>query len=276
MERLGERTGLRLRIQQYLMAKYQADSPTWVERFGEAQSFKMFLDQIWQAYPQDRQDILRMVIPQVEPSEEAYREGIKREQMRRDGVVFSTDLPVGLPELHGSFATFQDRGNPTVAAALRAVQRWVSGEGPPMLTLAGQPGTGKTHLSGAAAAALVERGEDVLFRREGDLMGELRQAVGRNQVEETLTAFSTVPWLVLDDLGTAAVNDSGLLGELRDRLFDARWQAAGPWRGAARTLVTTNLLSEALPARVASRLRDARWGSPVVGIDAPDYRVEGR
>ena len=267
--------GLRDQIKQYLWAKYHPDSPGWAEIFGPGESMSSFLKRVTEAYPDDLEAITKMLLPKLDSSHDSYREQLKADQMRRDGVVFSTTLPVGLPGTCGTFEAFLERDNASLGQAAKAVRQWMGRVGPPILTLFGFPGTGKTHLSTAAGAYLVEHGESVLFRREGDMMAEFRSAVPRNQVEETLQAFSTVPWLIVDDLGTASVNDSGMLGELRDRLFDTRWHAAGTWRGALRTLVTTNLRSKDLPLRVASRLGDSRWGNPIVGIDAPDYRVHG-
>lgn len=274
MQKLGN--GLMEQIRQYLLSKYQGDSQMWTEKFGQPESLSAFLQRVQELYPQERGALLKLILPPVDHSADTYRAQLKADQMRRDGVVFSTTLPVGLPETCGAFDAFLLGGNATLGQAVEAIRQWASGLGPPMLTLIGRPGSGKTHLSTAAGAYLVEHGESVLFRREGDMMAEFRGAVPRNQVEETLQSFSAVPWLIVDDLGTASVNDSGMLGELRDRLFDTRWHAAGTWRGALRTLVTTNLRSKDLPLRVASRLGDSRWGNPIVGIDAPDYRVHGK
>jgi DNA replication protein DnaC len=267
--------GLREEIKRHILAKYHQDSERWQELFGQPESMKSFLQRVVEAYPEEQEALVRLLLPRIDRSDETYREQLKTEQMRQDGIVFYTDLPIGLPDACGSFDAFQERSNATVVQAIKAVRQWVSGMGPPMLTLIGQTGTGKTHLSTAAGQYLVEHGENVLFRREGDMMADFRSAVPRNQVEDILRTLSSVPWLIVDDFGTASVNDSGMLGELRDRLFDARWQGAGTWKGALRTLVTTNLRSKEIPVRVASRLRDTKWGNPIVGIDAPDYRVHG-
>ncbi|MFH1485099.1 MAG: ATP-binding protein [Chloroflexota bacterium] len=267
--------GLREEIKRHILAKYHQDSERWQELFGQPEPMRAFLRRVVEAYPQEQEALVKLLLPKIDRSNETYREQLKAEQMRRDGIVFYTDLPVDLPETCGSFETFKARSNGTVEAAIKAVRQWVSGVGSPMLTLIGPPGTGKTHLSTAAGRFLEEHGESVLFRREGDMMAEFRSAVPLGQVEEILGTMSSVPWLIVDDLGTANVGQSGMLWELRDRLFDARWQGAGAWKGALRTLVTTNLRSKELPPRVSSRLRDTKWGNPIVGIDAPDYRVNG-
>ena len=275
MQKLGDNPTLRDEIRRYLLGKYQADSPIWSERFGQPEPLSAFLQRVVEMYPQEIDALVKMMLPQVDSSDEAYRASLKAEQMRRDGIVFFTTLPIGLPETCGSFEAFGERGNISLAVAVKSVRQWVSGTGPPILTLIGQTGTGKSHLSTAAGRHLFDKGENVMFRREGDMMADFRSAVPRGQVEEVLAAFSSVPWLIVDDFGTAFVNDSGMLGELRDRLFDTLWSGAGTWRGALRTLVTTNLSSKELPRRVASRLSHSRWGNPIVGIDAPDYRVHG-
>jgi len=271
--------GLREEIKCHILAKYHQDSERWQELFGQPEPMRSFLQRVVETYPEEQEALVKLLLPKIDRSDEAYRENLKAQQMRRDGIVFYTDLPVGLPDACGTFEDFHQevkgRTVPTLVEALKAVRQWVSGVGSPILTLIGPPGTGKTHLSTAAGRYLEERGESVLFRREGDMMAEFRSAVPLGQVEEILRTLSSVPWLIVDDLGTANVGASGMLWELRDRLFDARWNGAGTWKGALRTLVTTNLRSKELPLRVSSRLRDTRWGNPIVGIDALDYRVHG-
>lgn len=269
-------SGLLGEIRRYIVGKYQADSQIWRERLGQPEPLAAFLRRVMEAYPQERAALLRLVLPRVDPFAESERARLKQAQMRRDGVVFFTDLPVGVPTAVSSFEDFLDRGNASVKRARAGVRAWVDRAGPPMLTLTGQTGTGKSHLSTAAGRALVERGEDVLYRSEGELFDDLRRAVRTSSVAEVLETFSSAPWLILDDLGTASITEGGMMEEMRDRLFDARWRGAGPWHGALRTLVTTNMLSQDLPTRVASRLKDSRWGDSVIVIDAPDYRIHQR
>ena len=144
---------------------------------------------------------------------------------------------------------------------------WVARRGPPILTLAGSPGVGKSHLTDAAGSVLLAQGEDVVFREASKLFEEFHQAVGSNRLDDLLQAYGSVPWLIVDDFGQGAATDWGR--DIQDRLVNDRWTGA---RGGLRTLVTTNLKAADLPPRVASRLRD-RALACVVAISAPDYRT---
>ncbi|MFH1485220.1 MAG: ATP-binding protein [Chloroflexota bacterium] len=174
-------------------------------------------------------------------------------------------LPSPPPE-RKNFGDFRARlRHPQVAEASDAVRLWRLGGGPAILTLAGPPGTGKSHLAIAAAHELIDAKRPVCYREEIALVGELQQLIRADKVEPGIREVCEVPWLVLDDLGTAALGDWGRA--VMDRIIHARWLNAH----FARTLVTTNLVGEDLPARIASRLGDVRVGQVIV-VRAPDYR----
>ena len=103
------------------------------------------------------------------------------------------------------FATFQPRkGYPSVVEAFQRVQAWVLGSGRPMVTLAGSPGTGKTHLAQAAASARKNHGATVFYRSEAELIGELMSRMQSKTAEALLEAICQTPWLILDDMGVVA------------------------------------------------------------------------
>ena len=158
------------------------------------------------------------------------------------------------------------RGFPDVKKARDAVQKWLGAEGPPLITLFGVPGVGKTHLVQAAAADLDGRGKAVIYRSEVGLIGE---AMGRMQTrtsEALIEAVCQMPWFILDDFGVASVKDWG--ESVLDRLIDARYQLAQSRQGF--TLITTNLLREDTPPRIARRLSEPGVSEPVT-IKASGY-----
>ena len=173
-------------------------------------------------------------------------------------------IPVGVK----GFGAFVPRpGHPSIAAAAAAVSEWVVGQKEPMLTLMGAPGTGKTHLAQAAAAA---RAESLCFyRTEGKLFGEAMSRMQTRTTEELLGAVCAAPWLVLDDLGVTAMSDWGR--GILDRLVDARYEHAQQRTG--HTIITTNItgtdLQKTMP-RLLRRLKEPGV-SRVIQLQAPSY-----
>ncbi len=181
-------------------------------------------------------------------------------------------IPHGVPGTAKSFGDFRARrGHPDVAKALDTVKQWVAELGTPIVVLAGVPGTGKTHLSQAAGLELLGKGRQVFFRTEADLVGEAQSRFASHDSEDLIEAICQCGWLILDDLGAAALGEWGK--GLIDRVINNRYALAE--RNEGRTLVSTNLKAPDMPARMASRLQDQKL-STVLGIRAPDYRVRGK
>ena len=160
----------------------------------------------------------------------------------------------------GSFALRADL--PRLREARDAVVQWVRGK-VPLVTLSGPPGCGKTHLLTAAVRHLVHRAQLVTYMDERRLIDESRRAIRDQRVSEFKHELSEMPRLVLDDLGASSASDYDRA--VLDEIIDARWRAR------KYTLVATNLTSSGLPARLASRLGDTKWGVQV-SIAAPDGR----
>ena len=159
-----------------------------------------------------------------------------------------------LPGGNWSFANFDPRPEfREIAEALEAVWGWVNGTGPPMLTLAGVPGTGKTHLAKAAAAALAERRYYPIYRTESGLIGEAMRRMKGQSTEALLDAVRGTHHLVLDDLGVAALSDWGK--GVMDGILDARYEAAQKDEGW--TLITTNVKGSDLSPRMRRRLHES-------------------
>ena len=168
------------------------------------------------------------------------------------------EVDLEMPQGGKRFDNFEARPEyPAVRQALEAVRRWVAGaEGAPLLTLAGVPGTGKTHLAEAATAALAEARRECIYRSESDLIGEAMGRMERKTTEALLEAVCGVGWLVLDDLGVAALSDWGR--GVMDRVINARYELAQA--GAGYTLITTNLTDKDLSPRVRRRLQEPGVG----------------
>ena len=65
----------------------------------------------------------------------------------------------------------------------------------------GPPGTGKSHLSQAIGHAVIQQGYRVLYREAHILLEELADATLDGQRKEHMELLSTVPLLIIDDLG---------------------------------------------------------------------------
>ena len=65
----------------------------------------------------------------------------------------------------------------------------------------GPPGTGKSHLAQAIGLAAIQQGYRVLYRETHTLLVELAEATMEGTRKERMELLSTVPLLILDDLG---------------------------------------------------------------------------
>ncbi|HEX8893717.1 MAG TPA: ATP-binding protein, partial [Terriglobales bacterium] len=65
----------------------------------------------------------------------------------------------------------------------------------------GPPGTGKSHLAQAIGHAVIQQGYRVLYRETHLLLEELADATLDGKRKEHMELLSTVPLLIIDDLG---------------------------------------------------------------------------
>lgn len=65
----------------------------------------------------------------------------------------------------------------------------------------GPPGTGKSHLAQAVGQAAIQQGYRVLYREAHKLIEDLADAAIDGTRKEQMELFSTVPLLIIDDLG---------------------------------------------------------------------------
>lgn len=90
--------------------------------------------------------------------------------------------------------------------------------------LFGPPGTGKSHLASAIAAALVQRGYRVLFTRTTDLVQKLQAARRDLALEPAIAKLDKYHLLVLDDLAYVAKDraETSVLFELISARYERR------------------------------------------------------
>jgi DNA replication protein DnaC len=80
-----------------------------------------------------------------------------------------------------------------------ATARWITQHADALFL--GGPGTGKSHLAQALGFAVIQQGHRVLYREAHVLLEDLAEAQLAGTRKEILAQFTTVPLLIIDDLG---------------------------------------------------------------------------
>ena len=141
------------------------------------------------------------------------------------------------------------------------------------LLIAGNHGSGKTHLAVAVVDQCIRRGHPSLFTFVPDLLDHLRSTFSPNspvQYDQLFEQVKSAPLLILDDMG--AETSTSWAKEKLYQIVVHRYNARLP------TLITTYLTIDEIEAahpRLSSRLLDGtlvNW----VPIEVPDYRDHGR
>lgn len=171
----------------------------------------------------------------------------------------------GLPRMchDQTLANFTQTNQPE---AFRAAVEFCGDPGRGWLVLTGEAGTGKTHIAaGIVNRLLTTPGWRPLYYVVPDLLDQLRSISFREGQERDRDwkAIREASVLVLDDYGTE--KGSEWADEALFKLLDYRYANRLP------LVVTTNLLWEEMPARIASRLQDRAF-SRVVTLRQGDYR----
>lgn len=197
-----------------------------------------------------------------------------KRKWRRGPIVPCPDCSPRFPE---SFENFNvDPRWPRMQQALVATQNWVGGIGPAMLSLAGEPGRGKSHLMLAAVQYLRDHMLPTKHMTDRQLDTMFRASFDAGNTSTVLDELEAVPWLLLDDYGIINRGEPGsTMNSLLDDIFVVRWNRARAGHNQVRTMITTNMSGDDLPMRMASRLQDRTRAIHVV-IKAPDYRREVR
>lgn len=139
----------------------------------------------------------------------------------------------------------------------------------PGLWLIGPPGTGKSHLGAAVVNELIEA------RRIGghmttahDMVRSLRATWRRDsprREEDVLRELSTVPVLILDEIGITAASESEAVQMFE--VLDKRYQLQRP------VIVLSNLTVPEIRRALGDRLYDRlREGAQVLACDWSSYR----
>lgn len=158
--------------------------------------------------------------------------------------------------------------------AIEAVRRYIENPAGGLMFL-GPVGTGKSHLAACVVNAFLDDLKRVTFGGVVDLLGRIRRSYSRSTPEgeaqqeeewEIIDELTTVPLLVLDDLGKERVKD--WVEEILFRIIDNRYGKKRP------IIVTTNFSPEELQERypekgyaIMSRLAEMCTGIYLGGND---------
>lgn len=150
------------------------------------------------------------------------------------------------------------------AALVRA--RWYLYHPSGMLTLIGEPGSGKTAIAAALGRELRSRMREVIMRPVPELLDRLRAGLQESADEDFDQLFErlcTVEVLILDDLG--AEGSTQWVEEKLLTLVNHRYNSQ------LLTVVTSNIPLTKMPERISSRLCDMSTNS-VVYVGGRDLR----
>lgn len=152
----------------------------------------------------------------------------------------------------------------TYAKALRAA--YDDGRG---LVLAGDVGTGKTHLAAALLHDIVKTGFDVEFVSVGDLFAAIKRGFGKGKAEFDIGSLQDADFLILDDLGASRGTEWEV--SVLHELLRYRYDKTLP------TIVTTNVtkLEDAVGIRIADRFAENMVRISIAGTSRRSERLSG-
>jgi DNA replication protein DnaC len=161
-------------------------------------------------------------------------------------------------------------------AMVKATEEFLRGEGPPVLTLIGITGCGKSHVLEGIGRTTLHQGKSLRYERAGDFVDYLRHTFQEDQtrdIYEVMKWYDSFHMLLIDDIGMES-STNWAVGKLTS-LVDKRIS------DGSRLAVATNLIDEPEMAkswgpRLASRLYGTNTGEVrVIRCEAGDYRKAG-
>lgn len=134
--------------------------------------------------------------------------------------------------------------------------------------IAGQPGSGKTHICTAICARLIDRGKDVYYMKWRDESRQLKAQINSEALEEPLEKLKTVYALYIDDFFKGGSNEADV--RLSFEIINARYN-----NSKLRTIISTEMpleeilqVDEALGSRIYERSRGF-----VIAAPKENYRL---
>ena len=128
---------------------------------------------------------------------------VQDELVRREDRLLDRRLKqAGFRDVGKRLDTFDFEFNKKMNRALifeLATARWITQHDDALLL--GAPGTDKSHLAQAIGFAVIQQGHRVLYREAHVLLEDLAEAQLAGTRKDTLAQFTTVPLLIIDDLG---------------------------------------------------------------------------
>jgi len=182
------------------------------------------------------------------PEEKEYREKSKE-----------TSWPFqycGVPKLYSGCTLDNYNGNEKLVNELKKEKE--------NIVLRGNTGSGKTHL--AIAILTMQTLMDSRFVTVPDLLLKIRSSFngGPETEDEIIREFSSIPVLILDDLGAEKTSEFAIttLYIILDRRI----------RDCRKTIITTNLSQEEIESTFGARIASRLSCMENIKINMPDYR----
>ena len=221
---------------------------------------------------------LRRILLDRDPTKRIFQQAQckcrgREEQQRRDEELRHAQAALpsgGTPRTFDNFVV-----RPGTDDMLAAARRFADRQGPRMLVLVGQTGTGKTHLLEAIGRHALESGRTVRYDLASTFLNRLRHTYESDSGEDVhdLTAwYQRRDTVLLDDIGMEAA--TAWVREQLTTLVEERLHSGG-WMVLATNLSKASM-SDRMGDRLASRLYAGNPELPEVSVvinTAEDYRA---